>query len=52
MNSHRRDLNIFVIACDALLSLDTVPQDFTSQDHQVMQYYLAALTAKYPALIP
>jgi hypothetical protein len=46
-----KDLNTFVDACETLLRADIVAADFTLQESQIIQYYIAALAAKYPALL-
>ena len=51
MSPYGRDINTFVEACELLLSNEVVAADFTLQENQVLQYYLAALGAKFPALL-
>ena len=45
-----KDINTFVAACETLLSPAIVVQDLTTRENQAIQYYLSALSVKFPAL--
>lgn len=49
MSPYNRDLTAAVDACTALL--DEEAATLTVKENQLLQYYLAAMTAKFPALI-
>ena len=51
MSPHGRDINRFVAACEALLEMNVATADLTEQEGQLIQYYIAALAAKFPALV-
>jgi hypothetical protein len=51
MSPHGRDINTFVTACEALLGTNVATADLTEQEGQLIQYYIAALAAKFPALV-
>lgn len=51
MSPYSRDLNAFVDACVMLLSEDIVAASFTIKENQILQFYLAAMIAKFPALL-
>ena len=51
MTPHGRDINTFVVACETLLGLDVTAADLTEQEGRIVQYYIAALAAKFPALV-
>jgi hypothetical protein len=51
MSPYGRDINAFVDGCKMLLNVEILPADLTPQQNQVIQYYLAALVAKFPALL-
>jgi hypothetical protein len=46
-----RDINTFVSACETLLGITVATADLTEQEGQLIQYYIAALAAKFPALV-
>lgn len=51
MVSHiSRQINVFVAAAESLLAPEVMPQELTERERQVIQYYLSALSVKYPAL--
>lgn len=45
-----KDLNKFVAACETLLASAFIPAELTQTELQMIQYYLSALSAKFPAL--
>jgi hypothetical protein len=45
-----KDINTFIAACETLLSPTIMPQDLTEHESRAIQYYLSALSAKFPAL--
>ena len=45
-----KDILTFVAACETLLSPAIVPKDLTEHESRAIQYYLAALSAKFPAI--
>ena len=51
MSPYGRDLNSFVDACKLMLNVEVVAAEFTPQQNQVIQFYLAALAEKFPALL-
>lgn len=51
MSPFNKHLAEFVIAAESLLEFDHVLLPLTPKDQQTIQYYLAALAAKYPALL-
>ena len=51
MSPYGKDINAFIDACQKMLSVELVSSDLTPQQNQVIQYYLAALVAKFPALL-
>ena len=51
VSPYKQDLKSFVDGCEKLLSFDIELVGFTPKEHQVIQYYIAALTAKFPALL-
>ena len=51
MSLYKEDLKVFVDGCERLLGYDFEMLNFTPKEHQVIQYYIAALTAKFPALL-
>ena len=51
VSPYNRDILAFVEACETLLSVDSVILNLSRQESQVIQYYLAALGAKFPALL-
>jgi len=51
VSPYSRDLNAFVDACTMLLSDDITAANLTVKEHQVLQFYLAAMIAKFPALL-
>lgn len=48
---YSREIMAFADACETLLKLDSVVVNLTQQQSQVIQYYLAALGARFPALL-
>ena len=46
-----RDINTFVEASEMLLSHEVVAANLSLPEHQVIQFYLAALLAKFPAIL-
>jgi hypothetical protein len=44
-------INTFMVACETLLRADIVASDFTEKESQIVQYYISALGAKFPALL-
>jgi len=51
LSPHGRDINAFVSACETLLGINVTTADLTEQEGQLIQYYIAALAAKFPALV-
>ena len=51
MSPYGKDMNAFVDACEKMLSIEVVAEDLIAQQNQIIQYYLAALMAKFPALL-
>jgi hypothetical protein len=51
LSPYGRDINTFVDGCKLLLNTEIVAAELTPQQNQVIQYYLAALVAKFPALL-
>ena len=51
VSPYNRDLTAFVDACTALLDEEVTAANLTVKESQLLQYYLAAMTAKFPALI-
>jgi hypothetical protein len=51
VNPYGRDLNVFVDACRNMLNVEIVAAEFTPQQNQVIQFYLAAMAEKFPALL-
>jgi hypothetical protein len=47
---YNREIMAFADACETLLKVDSVVVNLTQQQSKVIQYYLAALGAKFPAL--
>ena len=45
-----KDINTFVAACETLLDAAIQPKDLTEHESHAIQYYLSALSPKYPAL--
>jgi hypothetical protein len=45
-----KDINTFVTACEMLLAPGIIPQELTLRESQAIQYYLSALSVKFPAL--
>ena len=45
-----RDINTFIAACETLLSPSIKREDLTEHESRAVQYYLSALSAKFPAL--
>jgi hypothetical protein len=45
-----KDINAFVAACETLLAPTILPKDLTEREGQIIQYYLSALSVKFPAL--
>jgi len=52
VSPYNRDIiRAFVEACERLLSIDSGIVNLTQQENQIIQYYLAALGAKFPTLL-
>ena len=51
VSPHGRDINTFVSACETLLGINVATVDLTEQEGQLIQYYIAALAVKFPALV-
>ena len=45
-----KDINRFAAACEVLLAPDISPSDLTERESNAIQYYLSAMSAKFPAL--
>jgi hypothetical protein len=45
-----KDILTFVAACETLLSPTIVPKDLTEHESRAIQYFLSALSAKFPAI--
>lgn len=50
MSPYGKDINSFVDAC-VLLNTEIVAAELTPQQNQVIQYCIAALIEKFPALL-
>ena len=48
---YNREILAFADACETLLKLDSMLVNLSRQQSQVIQYYLAALGTKFPALL-
>ncbi len=51
MSSYSRDINLFMVACDALLSIDIEQVELTHTEIKIIQFYISALREKFPALV-
>jgi len=51
VSPHGRDINTFVSACETLLGIHVAAADLTEQEGRLIQYYISALAAKFPALV-
>jgi hypothetical protein len=51
VSPYGRDINTFVDGCKLLLNTEIVAAELTPQQNQVIQYYIAALAEKFPALL-
>ena len=51
MSPYKRDIQAFVDACEMLLAFDTGIVILTQPEIRTIQYYLAALSAKFPAVL-
>jgi hypothetical protein len=51
VSPHGRDINTFVSACETLLGINVATAEFTEQEARLIQYYIAALAVKFPALV-
>ena len=51
VSPHGRDINTFVAACGTLLGTNIMTAELTEQEGQLIQYYIAALATKFPALV-
>lgn len=51
MSPYSRDINAFVDACTRLLSDNIAAASLTVKENQILQFYLAAMLAKFPAII-
>jgi hypothetical protein len=45
-----QDVNSFVAASESLLAPRIQPIELTERERQVIQFYISALSAKFPAL--
>ena len=45
-----QDVNSFVAASESLLAPRIIPTELTERERQVIQFYLSALSVKFPAL--
>ncbi len=45
-----KDINVFMVACDTLLSDDLVATEPTHAENQIIQFYISALGVKFPPL--
>lgn len=48
---HRQEINRFVAACEALLAPEITPKDLSEREGNAIQYYLSAMSTKFPALL-
>jgi hypothetical protein len=46
-----KEINRFVAACEALLAPGITPKDLSELEGNAIQYYLSAMSAKFPALL-
>ena len=46
-----KDINTFIAACETLLSPAIMSVDLTEHESRAIQYYLSALSAKFPAVL-
>lgn len=51
VSPYNRDITLFVDACETLLNVDIGLTKLTVKEDQIIQYYIAALAAKFPALL-
>lgn len=51
MTSCRKEITKFMAGCETLLDVGVVASNLTHTEHQIIEYYLAALSAKFPAII-
>ena len=51
MSPLRTDIHTFAAACEKLLWQELLPEDLTVDENHVIQYYLSAVSAKFPALL-
>jgi hypothetical protein len=51
MSPFGRDINAFVDACKLMLNAEIVATELTPQQNQVIQYYIAAMAEKFPAVV-
>ena len=46
-----KEINTFVAVCESLLSPTFMANDLSQKESHAIQFYLAALRAKFPALV-
>jgi hypothetical protein len=51
VGAYGRDINAFVDACKNMLAVEIVATEINLQQNQVIQFYLAAMAEKFPALL-
>jgi len=51
VSPYNRDIMAFVDACESLLHDDIMVVNCSRQENLIIQYYIAALGAKFPALL-
>ena len=49
MSTYLRDINLFMVACDALLSIDLEQIELAPTERKIIQFYISALGEKFPA---
>jgi len=48
---YTQDVNAFAMACNTLLSDETPVVAIARSQHEIIQFYLSAMTVKFPALL-
>jgi len=51
VSPYGRDINAFIDGCKLMLNIEVLATEFTPQQNQVIQFYLAAMAEKFPALL-
>ena len=46
-----KDINTFVAACETLLAPAIRKEELTEHESRAIQYYLSALSSKFPAVL-